>query len=188
VPGPGDLHDLAEVILEETVAALDTIPDYEPDLLGSPERAYVSPGVPVADFVGEDCCSQVAVWVSPTSEMDTFAGGNDAGRRSARFAWKNVVGFSIAIMRCIPTGGENNMGLYAPPSASSLTESSRQHNADHWAVWNHMHNAVNAERILSHCDNVVIEGITASIPSGGCAGWVLTLRASLDGYDDIPGS
>lgn len=184
MPGPGDLHDLAQVILDEAVTGLDAIPDYEPDLLGSPERAFVSPGTPVADFVGVDCCSQVAIWVTPTNEMDTTPGGNDAGRRSSRYAWKNDVGFSLAVSRCIPTGSSSSAGIYTPPSATELTEASRQHNADHWALWNHMHNAVNAEQILSLCDNVRVIGIVAAIPSGGCAGWVMTLAASLDGYSE----
>ena len=188
MPGPGDLHELAEAILEEAVFALDTIPDSDPSLLGSPDRAFISPGVPVADFVGQDCCSQVAVWVSPTNEMDTFPGGNDIGKRSARYAWKNVVGFSIAVSRCIPTGSSSSVGIYSPPSADALTEASRQHNADHWALWNHMHNAVNAERILSICDNVAIESINAAIPSGGCAGWLMTMRAALDGYSEVLGT
>lgn len=188
MPGPGDLHDLAEAILDAAVEALDTIPDFDPSLLGSPERAFVSPGLPVSDFVGADCCSQLAIWVTPTAEMDTFPGGNDVGKRSARYAWKNQVGFSLQVNRCIPTGTSSSVGVYSPPTPTQLTEAARQHDADHWALWNHMHNAVHAGRILDLCDNVTIQNIVAAVPSGGCAGWTMTLSASLDGYGELFGS
>lgn len=186
--GPGDLHDLAEAVLDEAVEALDSIPDFDPTLEGAPERYFVSPGIPVADFVGRDCCSQIAVWVTPTTEGDTTPAGPDAGMRSSRFAWINYVGLNIAASRCIPTGDSSAVGIYTPPSAAVLTEASRQLNADGWALWNHMHNAVHAERILAHCDQVFIDGITAAIPSGGCAGWLLTMRAALGGYSENLGS
>lgn len=186
--GPGDLHDLAEAVLDEAVAALDSIPDFDPTLDGAPDRYFVSPGIPVSDFVGRDCCSQIAVWVTPTIEADTTPGGMDIGRRASRYAWINQVGLSIAASRCIPTGSSSSVGLYSPPTADELTEASRQLNADGWALWNHMHNAIKAEHILTLCDAVSIDGITAAIPAGGCAGWVLTMRAALGGYTEELGS
>ncbi len=188
MPGPGDLHDLAEAVLDAAAEALDTILDFDPTLEGAPERQFVSPGVPVADFVGQDCCSQIAVWAVPTTEADTTPGGLDAGRRSSRYAWINQVGINISISRCIPTGSSSSVGLYSPPAAAELTESARQHNFDGWALWNHMHAAVKAEHIMSICDEVFIDNMIPAIPAGGCAGWVMSLRAALGGYSEVLGS
>ena len=187
MPGPEDLHNLTEAVLDEAVAAIDSVADSDPTLEGAPDRRFVSPGIPVYDFVGRDCCSQIAVWAIPINEADTTPGGLDAGRRSL-FGWINQVGISIAVSRCIPTGETSNMGLLTPPAASALTEASRQHHADGWALWNHMHHAIAAARILSLCDAVAVEGIVPAIPAGGCAGWVLTLRAALGGYEEQIGS
>jgi hypothetical protein len=187
VPGPGDLHDLAEAVLDAAVAAIDSVADSDPTLEGAPERQFVSPGIPVADFVGRDCCSQIAVWATPSVEADTTPGGLNTGRRSS-LGWINQAGISVAVSRCIPTGESSSVGIFNPPSAASLTESSRQHNADGWALWNGMHHAAAAGRILEICDGVTVEGITAAIPAGGCAGWLLTLRAALGGYQEDLGS
>lgn len=188
MPGPGDLHDLCEAVRDAAAEALDSILDFDPTLEGAPDRQFVSPGIPVADFVGRDCCSQIAVWAVPTTEGDTSPAGPDAGRRSSRYAWINYVGLNVSVSRCIPTGQSSSVGLYTPPSADVLNEASRQHNADGWALWNHMHNAVKAEEILSLCDQVFIDNMIPAIPAGGCAGWVMAMRAALDGYTEELGS
>jgi len=187
-PGPGDLHVLTQAILDAAIEGLDTIPSYEPDLVGCPDRHFVSPGIPVNDFVAADCCSQLAIWVQPSQELGTTPGGLDAGRRSARYAWKNDVHFSLAISRCIPVGSSSATAVFTPPTAEALTEASRQHHADHWSLWNHMHNAVNAEDIMSLCDNVTILTMVPAVPAGGCSGWVMSLAAALDGYSEPVGS
>ena len=44
--GPSDLYDTCVLVLDAAVDALDTIPSLAPELLGAPERAFVSPGTP----------------------------------------------------------------------------------------------------------------------------------------------
>ena len=188
MPGPGDLHVLALAFLLDVADALDTIPDDDPTLEGAPLRQFISPGVPVNDFVGRDCCSQIAVWALPTVEADTAPGGLDAGKRAGRHAWINHVGLSAAVSRCIPMGESGSLELFTPPSADVLTEAARQHNADGWALWNHLHNAVHAEHLLTLCDEVAFDGITPAIPAGGCSGWVVAIRANLGGYTETIGS
>jgi hypothetical protein len=185
--GPTDLYELAEDLLFVVVDALDTIPDYDAELDGAPERQFVSPGPPVADFVGRDCCSQVAVWALPTVEADTTPSGLDAGRRSGRYAWINHVGLSASVSRCIPMGSGDISG-YTPPTPEQLNFASRQHLADGRALWNHLHEAVHAGQLLTLCDEVIFDSIIPAIPSGGCAGWVVSLRAALGGYTETLGS
>jgi len=187
-PTPEDLFLLAEAYLAEVADALDTILDFDPTLEGAPERQFVSPGQPVMDFVGRDCCSQIAVFAQPVIEGDTTPGGFEAGRRSMRFAWKNEVSLSAVVSRCIPTGESSNTGVFRPPSAASLTASSRQHLLDLWVLWNYLHQSVHSERLLEHCDEVRFDGAIPAIPQGGCAGVVVNLTASLGGYIEEIGS
>jgi hypothetical protein len=186
-PGPLDSHDLNLAVLDVIVDALDSLPIFDAALQGAPERQFISPGLPVDDFVGEDCCAQVSVWGVPITEADTTPGGLDAGRRSSRFAWINQVAINARVTRCFPTGSSSASGFY-PPSVDVLTETSRQHDADGWALWNHLHNAVHQEQLLTHCDAFFFDGMLPIIPSGGCAGWVVSLRASLGGYEETLGS
>jgi hypothetical protein len=122
------------------------------------------------------------------SEADTTPGGLDAGRRSARFARINHPSFIATITRCVPTGFESQTGTFTPPSPVDLTLAARQINADGWALWNHLFNAVQAGRLLTLCDEVFWDAIIPVVPAGGCAGWTVTMRASLPGYTELLGS
>lgn len=183
-----DLHDLCEDFLLACAAALDTIPDADPSLDGAPDRQFVAPGQPVVDFGADDCCSQLAVWPVAIAEKSTTPGGLDAGRRAQRDAWVNDVLLLAQINRCIPTGSTSSLGTYKPPTAAELTASAAQLNADAWALWHYLHAAVQAELLLTLCDNVVLEGIASMAPSGGCAGWLVTVRVALGGYTATIGS
>lgn len=168
--GPGDLHALALEYLAVCADALDTIPDYEPHLLGAPQRQLVNPGLPAWD-----CCDQLAVYAQPINEAATTPGGLTAGKRVSLGRINHVL-LSASITRCIPTDVE-------PPTAE-LTASAEQTNADAWALWNHIFNLIMAEQFLTLCQEVFFEGITPAVPSGGCGGWVATVRVALDGYQE----
>jgi hypothetical protein len=183
--GPDDLYLIAQAYLDDCAEALDTIPDFIPELEGAPERQFLSPGMPVADFVGRDCCTQLVVRVDPIGELDTTPGGLDAGRRAVREAWKNSVTMVAHIFRCIPTGTSSATAVFVPPSADALTTSARQHYADAWALWNHLHNLVRAEHLVSLCDEVFFDGLIPMIPAGGCAGWTAVIRVGLEGYEEL---
>ena len=61
--GPADLYTETTAVLEAAVAALDTIPNLSPGLLGAPERAFICSGSPAFD-----CCDQLAVNAAPIAE------------------------------------------------------------------------------------------------------------------------
>lgn len=178
MPGPLDTHNLAQALLDNAVLALDTLPSFDATLEGAPDRQFVSPGLPVDDFVGSDCCSQIACWVSPVTESGT----TPATRRSERNAWINQVALTVGVTRCIPTGTSSTVGIYTPPSDDELTEAARQHNADGWVLWNYLHEAVHSEQLLTLCDAVAFDGFIDRIPQGGCSGWQGIIRATLGGY------
>jgi hypothetical protein len=192
--GPLDLYDLAYAYLLDCADALDTIPDaglaHTPpvDLEGAPERMFVSPGIPVNDFVGPDCCTQLAVRVEPIQEQATTPDGLDAGLRAgSRYAWVNQVTLIATISRCIPSG-ENAVSGFVPPSPDELNLASMQHTADSWALWNHLHNLVRAEHLVSLCEQVFFDGLIPAVPAGGCAGWSAVIRVALEGYEELIGS
>lgn len=184
--GPSDLHDLALGYLGVCTDALDTIPvltSEVPALLGAQDIRLISPGPPVWD-----CPEMLIVHVAPLNEADTTPGGLDAGRRAARFARINQVSLIATSLRCIPTVEQSPSGSVTLPSAEEKTASAKQINADGWALWNHLFNAVHAEELLTLCDEVQMVGIIPVIPSGGSAGWAVTARASLGGYQELLGS
>ena len=179
--GPGDLHELAEALLDVCVESLNTIPDFEPGLSGAPERAFVSPGQPVFD-----CCDQLTVHVQQIDQADTSPGGLNAGHR-AKFGQINHVLFIVTSTRCISGVTTTQAGGVSIPSAEVLAEDARQLDADAWALWNHAYNMTRAEQFRTLCDEVFFDGILSIVPSGGCAGWTVTVRAALDGYEESLG-
>lgn len=172
--GPGDLQDLCQELLDASAEALDTIPTYEPGLDGAPDRQLISPNTPVWD-----CCPQLAIYATPVTEADTAPGGLTSGRRTTLGRINHVL-FSVEIVRCIPTDIE--------PPAAEITAASAQTNADAWALWNHLFNLIESGQLLTLCQEVFFEGITAVSPSGGCAGWTANIRVQLDGYQEVLGS
>lgn len=184
--GPADLHNLAQAYLDVCTDALDTIPvltSEVPALVGAQEIRHVSPGPPVWD-----CPEMLIVHVAPLNEADTTPGGLDAGRRAARYARINHVSLVATSLRCIPTVEQSASGAINLPTSEEKTAAAKQINADGWALWNHLFNAVHAEELLTLCDEVVMVGIIPVIPSGGSAGWAVTARASLGGYQELLGS
>jgi hypothetical protein len=133
----------------------------------------------IADGLVVHNCPQLAVYATPISEADTAPGGLTSGKRVSLGRINHVL-FSIEIVRCIPTDVE--------PPASEITAASAQTNADAWALWNHLFNLIGSGQLLTLCQEVFFEGITAVSPSGGCAGWTVALRAQLDGYQETLGS
>lgn len=174
-----DLLGLAEELLEASAAALDTIPGFDADLDGAPERMYVSPGEPAAD-----CCDpgQLTVHTQLVSEAFTEPGGLDVGRRVVR-SRINHVGLIVTVFRCVPVGEQSRSGV-TPPTVEALEGASAQIYADAWALWNHLANRIRAGLLFSRCGSAAFEGVRVLLPSGGCGGVVASFRVSLDGYEE----
>lgn len=175
--GPEDLHALAEDFLAACVESLDTIPTFAPALGGAPERSFISPGLPVWD-----CCEQLTVHVEALVEGDTSPGGLATGRRAV-YTRENLVVLVASLTRCIPTTGRGG-GMDELPWPEDLEAAAAQIHADGWAIWNHIFNMIRVNEFSDRCSEVFWDGMRAYVPSGGCAGWVLTLRVKLDGYEE----
>ncbi len=179
MPGPADLHTFTETYLAFCAEALDTIPILlAPTFLGAPDRQFVSPGIPVWD-----CCEQLAVHTAFVNEAGTTPGDLDAGLRTNR-GYQNHVTVIATITRCIPVMNSDG----DPPPTASLNAASAQIEADGWALWNHTHNAKASGELLNLCTAMFFDGLLAVVPSGGCAGWTLTIRAAIGGYEELLGS
>lgn len=165
--GPQDLHALAEELLAACEDALNTIPDFAPELGGSPARSFVAPGLPAAD-----CCPQLTVHVVSIVEASTLVEG-----RSASYGRTNQVTLGITLFRCVDMER-------VPPLQTELETAAEQVNADGWAIWNHCYNLVRAEMLFAKCLSVVWEGMRTLSPEGGCAGWYGSVRVTLDGYEE----
>lgn len=169
--GPGDLYALAQEFLTACEDALDTIPTLEPGLVGSPARAFVSPGQSA-----DDCCPQLTVWPGPVREDPSLLPNQDQDCPARR----NLVTLTARIIRCVPKGPE--------PSADELQTAAEQIDADGWALWNNLYNLRCAGAFSTLCDSVIWTGLTPIVPSGGCGGWQLTAQVQLDGYPEEIGS
>jgi len=171
--GPSDLHDQCVLVLNAAVDALDTIPSLAPGLLGAPERAFVSAGTPALD-----CCNQLTVNAAPISEFATSPLELGAGTRHKQQFRQISVGFQITITRCGPPGGTG-----VPPPVAELEEVAEQTNADAWALWNYLWNAERSGALFSICNGVFNDRLAPITPSGGCYGYVMSFRATVEGYE-----
>lgn len=180
--GPLDLHTLAVQWLDACVEALNTVNIADTDLLGAPDRQFISLGPPAAD------CDQIVVFVPTLGELPTSPAGNAAGRRFES-GWINQVGLVAVLVRCCAPSPEFTVGGdYVPPTPEAQTEFARQLNSDGWALWNHLHNKQAAGRLLPMCSNVEFLDVRPNTPSGGCGGWTARTQVTLDGYDEIFGT
>jgi hypothetical protein len=64
-------------------------------------------------------------------------------------------------------------------------DSAEQLNADAWALWTHIFNLLHAGLLFETCGEVHWDGLRSFGPQGGCGGWTMQLRVSLDGYEEV---
>lgn len=170
---PGDLYDLAEEFLDACIEALNTIPDSQPTLDGAPTRAFVAPGRPAAD-----CCPQLTV--NSVNILDDQLGAFVPGR-SYMTTRMNQVTLAVTLFRCAPS--EEPM-----PAVTELTAAAIQHEADGWALWNHLFNMMVNGELFSTCNEVKWGPLSSLPPEGGCVGWFWPVEIALDGYEETPTS
>lgn len=173
--GPLDLHDeLAQEFLAACAEALDTIPVFDATLSGAPDRMFVGYGQ-----VALDCCDQLTVHVGTLGE-----GSVAPGQPKASFARINRVTLIATFARCVPTPDSQGN----PPAVEIQEAAGRQINTDKWAIWNHIFNLIDADRLFDKCCDVVWGPLSPLQPSGGCGGSTLTIQVCYDGYEEVLGT
>ena len=172
---PTDLQALCSEVLLAAAEALDTIPGFAPELEGAPGRAYVSAGEPALD-----CCDQLTVNAARTVEALTEPLGLGIGDRHRYNFRRNQVGINVYITRCLDVQALQSL----PPAPELLEALAEQTNADGWALWNHLWNLATEGELVSLCEQIFFDSLDPLRPSGGCSGWILRMRANLDGYQE----
>lgn len=173
---PGDLYATAQELLAASVEALDTIPGFDSTLDGAPDRQLIAFAQPVLD-----CCDQLAVSVVQVLDAPTQS-GLAAGRKITMKL--NHVFLAVTISRCYPVADSKGN----PPSIAEVQGATEQLDADGWALWNHLYCLWTSGDLFTFCDEVFWDSLRPLGPSGGCAGWVLGIHMSLDGYNDCVSS
>jgi hypothetical protein len=177
VPDATDLQTLCDQVLDASIMALDTIPGFAPGFEGAPARTFTGAGQPVFD-----CCPQLSVNAGVIREAPTEPLGLGSGTRHRLAFRKSLVGVQVWIARCSANGEAGQ-----PPTTEALVAVSEQVNADGWALWNTLWNVNrggSSDPIVSLCDEWYMDALTPLQPSGGCSGWLLSIRAELSGYGD----
>lgn len=172
VAGPNDLHALATDLLSASSDALDNI---MAPLLGAPDRQFVAPGEPAYD-----CCEdgQLTVHATAIGEDAHFGPTASGVKHRASKAHVNLISWAVTIVRCVGAYGDGG-----PPDPAAMEAVAEQTNADAWALWNGLWSATVSGDLFSVCGEVYFDGLRAARTAGNCAGWVLTVRSSLDGFD-----
>jgi len=172
MPGPTDLYAVADELLNAAVDSLNTIPDYDPSLLGAPERAFVSFGLPVLDCCAQTAVNPVQVLTAPTQS------GLPLGKQSPG----RIIHVYLAVTatRCVPV--PDNKGN--PPPVAEMVASAQQLDADAWALWNHLFSLWASGSLFSLCGEVFWDSLRPLGPQGGCAGNLLAIHISLSGYNE----
>lgn len=178
--GPDDLWVISNDLLDACVGSLDEIPTLMPGegLAGAPERRFVSPTEPVWD-----CCEMLVVHSSSISRPLTRPVSPDGARGTQHRtgAWKNEVGLTVTIGRCVPEGELKGTKVVLP-SIASMEAAARQIYADGWALYNGISNRLYQGLLSEKCSGWKWDGVNSATPTGGCGGWTINFRAELDGY------
>lgn len=166
------LYGLAVDLLTAATDALDET------TAGAPDRRFVSYGLPALD-----CCGELSVWVAAIQQASTapLLPPLEPGHRVFRGS-VNQPALHLIATRCVT--GPNKAGN--PPSATTIQTEARTVITDGWALWNGIQKRIRAKDLFpgGGCSEYFIDSLLPLDPSGGCAGWQMVLRFSLDGVPD----
>lgn len=165
------VHQLAAVLL----AACDDI--LATTVGGRPDSVFLSPGLPALDRQ----CDTLIVYAVPPSIQTTSPQPSGASGSQLLFGWRNFVGLTALIARCVPVGEEQN-GRFIAPSEVELTAAADKVMEDMWALWNGIGSNLASLFDEYPCDDVLFDGLTPLDPQGGFAGWTLAVQVELPGY------
>lgn len=162
------LLELAETALATTAGGQIGVPETE----GGPGgRALVSPGLPSID-----CCPWLSVHVGGYGVAAVGAQGVLGQGRKAAFVPQ--VTFVMLVARCTP-GIERGRKF---PTVASLELVAQLVNQDMWAITDAARKADKADTLFGGaCREVEHLGAVPLDPAGGCGGWTIRWRATIEG-------
>lgn len=162
----------AQQLLDIAVAAVATT-------TGGPiTRAFVAAGLPALD-----CCPQLTVHTSGWGLLPTFATGALTPGHRRTVGAVRYVRYALTVVRCSPT--QNDKGDPPPPSVQS--DAAALINEDAFAIIDAVTAADYAGILFGGtCREFYFDGGNSLDPQGGCVGWVINYRASIDGLPSTP--
>lgn len=175
---PTDLYTALDDLLTFAATALDTIPSFDATLDGAPASRFITAGLPSVD-----CCPGAWAYAGPLAEAPTSPqqAALDAGHRSGSFNRVNLPTLNLLVMRCTPAFGPGPTDTVLP-SSTELAAVAAQVYADGWCLWNEISRAIKRGDLFSRCKEAYLDSGIPQDPSGGCAGWLMTIRINLGGY------
>lgn len=155
-----DLLDVAEAALVNTAG-------------GAIERAFVAAGLPALD-----CCPQLTVHTAGHGILATAAPGALTAGHRRTVGVVRFVRYVVTVVRCAPVPGAKG----TPPTPEAQRAIAEQLNEDPLAIIDAVTKADNAGTLFGGaCREFYFDGATSLDASGGCVGWVINFRASLEG-------
>lgn len=164
------LHEAALEYLEACTAALDAL-----TAAGAPDDRYVSHGPPAWE-----CCPMLTVHVGGATIASTRVGtaALAPGHRIVLTGVLNQVVLTATILRCSPATPDGS-----PALAAAQTAFAAQTNADLWAIWNWVIARKHDGTLFGgECRELQIETASALAVEGLCAGWLIPVRVTVDGF------
>lgn len=157
----------AQDLLEVAAAALATTAG------GSVERAFVAAGLPALD-----CCPQLTVHTAGHGLLATASPGSLTPGHRRTVGSVRYVRFIVTVVRCAPVAKAEG----TPPSPQAQAAIAAVVNEDAPAIVDAVAKA-DAAGILfgGTCREFYYDGATSLDPAGGCVGWTINFRASIEG-------
>lgn len=161
------LLELAETALATTVGGQIGVPEAD----GGPGgRALVSPGLPSID-----CCPWLSVHISGHTVAAAGAGSGvlSQGRKVGLVP---QVTYALIVARCMP-GIEKGRKF---PAVADLELTAQMVDQDMWAITDAVRKAQAADQ-FGGCREFEHLGATPLDPAGGCGGWTIRWKATVEG-------
>ena len=136
-------------------------------------RAFVSAGLPALD-----CCPQLTVHTGSWGLLPTFATGALTPGHRRTVGAVRFVRYAVTVVRCSPTQHDNG----DPPTEAEQASAAALVNEDAFAIIDAVVAADYAGNLFGGtCREFYFDGATSLDPQGGCVGWTVNFRASIDG-------
>lgn len=178
-PSPGSLYELLDELLTYAATALDLIPSYPEtaDLVGAPSERFITAGLPAID-----CCPGMWAYAGTVTPAPSgpSRGALDSWHKSGAYQRVNIPTLNLLVMRCTPA-----FSLDRFPSSDELAAVARQVYADGWCLWVEINRAIKDGLLFERCKEARLESGVPQDPSGGCAGWLMTITVNLGGYSSL---
>lgn len=142
---------------------------------GSIARKYVAHEVPSLD------CEMLAVSIGTLNNRSIQQTVLDAGH-AYQLGSLNVITFYVTVARdCYPLTDEGGMNAPTPAQHDAAEAEASQ---DVWAIWNAIEQR-KADGTLfdGSCRELWMDGANPKPVSGQIAGWLITIRTAVDGYN-----